>query len=203
MNKSCPAFHFRRIALVLLLSGTLPLSLRAQVDSTNSSGAQVDSTRSSRIHVDSTNSVKVEADHRNNFWLSAGIGPGLRGVAVSGGAWYSNDHLVVGAHGAQVTQLWDGPEVHDVALLIGLRNLNPNNMIMVAAGPAVLGGKLYVGNLYIPRTVANYEAGFALSAQARVNFSVIGIGLDGFVTQSGNRLVEGVTLSIQAGWLGN
>jgi hypothetical protein len=192
MNKSCPAFLFRRTALLLLLSGTLPLSLRAQVDSTGSS----------RVYVDSTNSAKVEADRRQNFWLSAGIGPGLHGVAAAGGAWYSNDHLVVGAHAAEVTALW-GPEVHDVALLFGLRNLNPHSMILVAAGPAILGGKLYVGNLYVPREVANYEVGIALSAEARVNFSEVGIGLDGFVAQSGNRLVEGVALSLQAGWLGN
>jgi len=149
------------------------------------------------------NSARVEADRRQNFWLSAGIGPGLHGVAVAGAAWYSNNNLVVGAHGAQVTALWDGPEVHDVALLFGVRNLNPNSMIMVTAGPAVLGGKLYVGNPYVAKTVANYEVGIALSAQARLNFSVLGIGLDGFVAQSGNRLLEGVTLSLQAGWLGN
>jgi hypothetical protein len=203
MNKSCPALLLRRIALLLVLGGTLPLALRAQVDSANSSPAQVDSTRSSRVHVDSTNQVKVESDRRNNFWLSAGIGPGLHGVAVAGGAWYSNNNLVVGAHGAQVTALWYGPEVHDVSLLVGLRNLNPNTMFMVAVGPAILGGKLYVGDLYVPRTVPNYEVGIALNAQARVNFSVIGIGFDGFVAQSGNRLVEGLTLSLQAGWLGN
>jgi hypothetical protein len=192
MTKSCPAFVLGQTVLLMLLCGTLPLSLRAQVDST----------RSSRVHADSAKSAKVDADRRQNFWLSAGIGPGLHGVAVAGGAWYSNNHLVVGAHGAEVSELW-GPEVHDVALLFGLRNLNPNSMIMVAAGPAVLGGKLYVGNLYAPRTVPNYEAGITLSAQARVNFSVVGIGLDGFVAQSGNRLVEGITLSLQAGWLGN
>jgi hypothetical protein len=177
---------------MLLLGGTLPLSLRAQVDST----------RSSRVHVDTANSAKVGADRRQNFWLSAGIGAGLRGLAVTGSGWYSNNHLVVGAQAAQVTQLW-GPEVHDVALLVGLRNLNPHSMILIAAGPAVLGGKLYVGNLYVPREVAKYEAGIALSAQARVNFSEVGIGLDGFVAESANRLVEGVTLSFQAGWLGN
>jgi hypothetical protein len=202
MNSSCPAFLFRRTALLLLLSGTLPLSLRAQVDSANSSRAQVDSSKSSSGQVDSTNSAKVDADRRQNFWLSAGIGAGFDGVALTGGAWYSNNHLVVGAHGAEVSDLW-GPEVHDVALLLGARNLKPNSMIMFAAGPAVLGGKLYVGNLYVPRTVANYEVGFALSALATVNFSEVGIGFNGFVAQSGNRLVEGVTLSIQAGWLGN
>jgi hypothetical protein len=193
MNTSCPAFLLRQTALLLLLGGTLPLSL----------GAQVDSTNSSRVHIDSANSAKVDADRRQNFWLSAGIGPGLHGVAVAGGAWYSNNNLVIGAHGAQVTALWYGPEVHDVALLVGLRNLNPNNMILVAVGPAILGGELYAGNLYVPRDVAKYEVGIALSAQARVNFSVLGIGLDGFVAQSGNRVVEGLTLSLQAGWLGN
>jgi hypothetical protein len=201
MNK-CPSFLLRRAALLLLLLGTLPVTLRAQVDSANSSPAQVDSTRSSRVHVDSTHLAKVDVDRRQNFWLSAGIGAGLHGAAATGGAWYSNNHLVVGAHGAEVSALW-GPEVHDVALLFGLRNLKPNTMLMIAAGPAILGGKLYVGNLYVPRTVANYETGFTLSAQARVDFSVVGIGLDGFVAQSGNRLVEGVTLSLQAGWLGN
>jgi len=200
MNKSCPAFVLRQ-SVLLLLCGILPLSLRAQVDSANSSPAQVDSARSSRVHVDSTNSAKVDADRRQNFWLSAGIGVGVHGVAGAAGAWYSNNHLVVGAHGADVAT-W-GPEVHDIALLVGLRNLNPHSMILVAAGPAVLGGKLYVGNLYVPRTVAKHEVGFALSALTMVNFSVVGIGLDGFVAQSGNRLVEGVTISLQAGGLGN
>ena len=122
-------------------------------------------------------------------------------MAAAGGAWYSNNQLVVGAHGVEVAS-W-GPEVHDVALLFGLRNLNPNNMVIVAAGPAILGGQLYVGNRYVPRTVAKYEAGFALSALTIVNFSEVGIGLDAFLAQSGNRLVEGITLSLQAGWLGN
>lgn len=202
MNTSCPAFLLRRIALLLLLSGTVPLSLRAQVDSSNSSRAQVDSTKSSRVNVDSTNSAKVEADRRQNYWLSAGVGGGLHGLAAAGGAWYSNNQLVVGAHGAEVASWW-GPEVHDVALLFGLRNLNPHSMLMVAAGPAVLGGQLYVGNLYVPRTVAKYEVGFALSALATVNLSEVGIGFNAFLAQSENRLVEGVTLSIQAGWLGN
>jgi hypothetical protein len=211
MNKSCPTFLLRRAA-VLLLCGAIPLSLRAQIDSTQStrsqvdsanlSRAQVDSTRSSRVHVDSTNSAKVEADRRQNYWLSAGIGVGAGGVAVAGNGWYSNNHLVVGAQAAQVSALW-GPEVHDYALLFGLRNLNPHSMILIAAGPARLAGKLYVGNLYIPRAVANYEVGFALSAQARVNFSEVGIGLDAFLAQSENRLVKAVTLSLQAGWLGN
>jgi len=66
-----------------------------------------------------------------------------------------------------------------------------------------LGGQLYVGNPYVPRTVAKYEVGFALSALTIVNFSEVGIGLDAFLAQSGNRLVEGITLSLQAGWLGN
>ena len=188
--------------MLLLLSGTLPLSLRAQVDSTLSLRAQVDSIGPSRVHVDSTNSAKVEVDRRQNFWLSAGIGAGLGGVAVTGGTWYSNNHLVVGAHGAEVSDLW-GPEVHDFALLVGARNLNPNTMLMIAAGPAILGGKFYVGNRYLPRTVATYEVGFAVSALATVNISVVGIGFNAFVAQSENRLVEGVTLSIQAGWLGN
>ena len=199
--KSCPAFLLRRVALLLILSGS-PLSLRAQVDSTNSSRAGVDSTESSRAHLDSTNSAKVEPGRRQDFWLSAGIGGGFGGVAVTGGTWYSNDHLVVGGHGAMVSDLW-GPEVHDVALLVGARNLNPNTMLMIAAGPAVLGGKFYVGNRYLPRTVATYEAGFAVSALATVNISVVGIGFNAFLAQSENRLVEGVTLSIQAGWLGN
>jgi len=123
-------------------------------------------------------------------------------VAVTGGAWYSNNHLVVGAHGAEVSDLW-GPEVHDVGLLVGARNLDPNTMLAIVAGPAILGGKFYVGNRYLPRTVAPYEVGFALSALATVNVSVVGIGFNAFVAQSENRLVEGVTLSIQAGWLGN
>src|SRR5258707_15688227 len=97
MNKSCPAFLFGRIALLLLLSGTLPLSLRAQVDSTNSSRGQVDSTRSSRDRVGSTNSAKVDADRRQNFWLSAGIAVVARGVAAAGGALVSIIHLYVSA----------------------------------------------------------------------------------------------------------
>jgi hypothetical protein len=181
MNTSCPAFLLSRIALLLLLSGIVPQSVRAQVDSIDSS--------------------KVEPARRQNAWVSAGIGIGAGGMAFAGSGWYSSNHLVAGVHAADVASLW-GPEVHDAALLFGVRNLRHDGLFMIAAGPARLGGKMYAGNLYVPRTVAPYEVGIAVSAEAIVNFPIVGIGFDGFVARSGNRLVEGVTLSFQVGWLG-
>jgi len=168
--------------LLLALSGILPMPLRAQVDSAASS-----------------NVVPVR---RQNAWISAGIGVGMGGVAGMGSAWYGNNDLVVGAHAAEVAELW-GNEVHDVALLVGVRNLSRHGLALIAVGPARLGGKMYVGDPYIPRTVAKNEIGVAMSAEATFTFRLVGIGLDAFAARSSNRLVEGVTLSIQVGWFGN
>ena len=165
-----------------MLSGILPIRLCAQVDSTASSTAT--------------------PVRRQNVWVSAGIGVGKGGVAVIGTGWYANNDLVYGAHVAEVSALW-GPEVHDAALLIGFRNASHHVLALIAVGPARLGGKMYVGDLYIPRTVATNEIGMAMSAEAIINLPLVGIGLDAFAARSSNRLVEGVTLSLQVGWLGN
>jgi hypothetical protein len=124
-------------------------------------------------------------------------------LAMMGSGWYSNNNLVVGAHVAEVAELWGYDDVHDAALMVGVRNLDPHGLIMIAVGPARLGGRLYVGDPYVPRTVATNEIGMAVSAEAILNFSLVGIGLDAFAARSSNRLVEGVILSLQVGWLGN
>lgn len=183
MNRLCLAVLANRAGVLLVLSGILPGALGAQVDSTGSSNA--------------------EPSRRQDAWVSAGIGVGLHGVAAMGSGWYSNNNFVVGAHAADVTQLW-GPDVHDAALMIGVRNLSPHSLIMIAAGPAVLGGQLYVGDPYTPPNgVKSNEIGMAVSAEAIINLSQVGIGFDAFVARSENRLVEGVILSLQVGWLGN
>jgi hypothetical protein len=171
-----------RAGLLLVLGGILPLSLCGQVDSTASS--------------------TVTPVRRQNAWVSAGIGVGMGGVAVIGSGWYANNDVVYGAHVADVAALW-GPEVHDAALLIGFRNVSRHGLALIAVGPARLGGKMYVGNLFIPRTVATNEIGMAMAAEAIMNFDLVGVGLDAFAARSSNRLVEGVTLSLQVGWLGN
>jgi hypothetical protein len=125
----------------------------------------------------------------------------MGGLAALASGWYGNNDVVYGVHVAEVTSLW-GPEVHDAALLIGFRNVSQHGLALIAVGPASLGGKMYVGDLYVPRTVAANEIGMAVSAEAIINFSLIGIGLDAFAARSSNRLVEGVTLSLQIGWLG-
>jgi hypothetical protein len=168
--------------LLLVLSGIIPVTLCAQVDSTASS--------------------TVIPVRRQNAWVSAGIGAGMGGVAVMGSGWYGNNDLVVGAHVAEVSELW-GPEVHDVALLLGFRNVGRQGLALIAVGPARLGGKLYVGDPYIPRTVARNEIGMAIAAEAIFTFRLVGIGLDAFAARSSNRLLEGVILSFQVGWLGN
>ena len=171
-----------RAGLLLTLSVILPLPLCAQVDSTASSTAT--------------------PVRRQNVWVSAGIGVGMGGVAGIGSGWYANNDLVFGAHVAEVSALW-GPEVHDAALLIGFRNVSRHGLALIAVGPARLGGKMYVGDPYIPRTVASNEIGMAMSAEAIINLPLVGIGLDAFAARSSNRLVEGVTLSLQVGWSGN
>ena len=165
----------KRAGLLLTLSGFLPVLLWAQVDSI--------------------------ALGRQNAWVSAGIGAGLGGVAGMASGWYSNNHLVVGAHAAEVAN-WDN-DVHEAALLLGVRNLRENKLLMIASGPARLGGDLGAGGRYIPRTVARNEIGMAVAAEATINFPLFGIGFDAFVARTENRLVEGVVLSLQLGWFGN
>jgi hypothetical protein len=172
-----------RAGLLLTLSGILPIPLCAQADSTASS--------------------TVIPVRRQNAWASAGIGVGNGGAAFVGSGWYSDNNLAVGAHAAQVAELWGSGEVHDAALMVGVRNLDQHGLIMIAVGPARLGGNMYVGDPYIPRTVATNEIGMAMAAEAIINFSLVGIGFDAFAARSSNRLVEGVTLSMQIGWLGN
>ena len=183
MNRPCLALRVNRAGLLLVLSGIFAIPLCAQVDSTASS-----------------NAIPLR---RQNAWASAGIGVGVGGAALMGSGWYSDNNLVVGAHVAEVAELWGSTEAHDAALLVGVRNLSPHALALIAVGPARLGGKMYVGNPYIPRTVASYEIGMAVSAEAIINFSLVGIGFDAFAARSSNRLVEGVTLSFQVGWLGN
>jgi hypothetical protein len=165
----------KRAGLLLALSGFLPVLLCAQVDS-----------------------IPLR---RQNAWVSAGIGAGMGGVAGMASGWYSNNHLVVGAHKAVVANL--DADVHDGALLLGVRNLRENSLLMIAAGPARLRGDLDAGGGYIPRTVARNETGMAVAAEATINFPLFGIGFDAFVARSENRLVEGVVLSLQVGWYGN
>jgi hypothetical protein len=165
----------KRAGLLLALSGFLPVLLCAQVDSIPLS--------------------------RQNAWISAGIGAGMRGVAGMASGWYSNNHLVAGAHAAVVAN-WN-VDVHDDALLLGVRNLRENKLLMIAAGPARLGGDLGAGGRFIPRTVARNEIGMAVAAEATIKLPLFGIGFDAFVARSENRLVEGVVLSLQVGWYGN
>jgi len=167
--------------LLLVLSGILSIPLCAQVDSTASS--------------------TVIPVRRQNVWVSAGIGVGKGGVAVIGSGWYGNNDIVYGAHVAEVSALWS-PEVHDAELLIGFRNVSRHGLPLIAVGPARLGGKMYVGDPYIPRKAATNEIGMALSAEAIINFSLVGIGFDAFAARSSNRLVEGVIFSLQVGWFG-
>jgi hypothetical protein len=183
MNRPCLALLANRTVLLLVLSGTFAIPLRAQVDSTASS--------------------TVTPVRRQNAWASGGIGVGMGGAAIVDSGWYSDNNLVVGVHAAQVAELWGSAEVHDAALMVGVRNLDRHGLIMFAVGPARLGGKMYVGDPYIPRTVASNEFGMAVSAEAIINFNLVGIGFDAFAARSSNRLVEGVTLSLQVGWFGN
>jgi hypothetical protein len=168
------------VGLLLVISGILPLPVCAQLDSTASSNTPV---------------------RRQNAWVSAGIGVGIGGLAAAASGWYANNDVVYGVHVAHVSALW-GPEVHEAALLVGFRNVSPHGLALIAVGPARLGGKMYVGDPYIPRTVATNEIGVAMSVEAIINLSLVGIGLDAFAARSSNRLVEGVTLSLQLGWFG-
>jgi hypothetical protein len=179
MITSCFGVLVKRGGLLLALTGFAPKALFAQIDSTASS---------------------TVVPLRQNAWLSVGIGPGRGGVAGVASGWFSNNHLILGVHAAGVAD-WDR-EVHDVALLVGARDLSEGGLIMIAAGPARLGGKKIMGNPYSGRTVATNEFGIAISAEAIISLPIAGLGVDAFVARSENRLVEGITLSLQVGWLG-
>lgn len=138
---------------------------------------------------------------RQNAWISGGLGVGNLGLGAVATGWYSNDHLVVGARGAETAMLF-GTEVHDGALLIGARNLEDHRLALVAVGPARLGGDYNRAGYYDTRKVPKNEIGLAVAAEVAVFAPIVGIGLDFFAAVSSNRTLLGSTLSIQLGWLG-
>jgi hypothetical protein len=161
---------------------------------------------------DSSDSPTALASRRQNFWVSGGIGVGTGGLAESQGgwrgvaeiasAWYSNNNLVVGARIADASG-WFGPDIHDAALLLGVRNLAPRGLALIAAGPARLGGWRSNGEQSGTRTVLPTEIGMALSAEAAFTSPLFGIGIDFFAARGKNTSIVGATLSLQLGWLGS
>lgn len=184
--------HRARILAVLVICGFVPSALRGQTDSSDS--------------------PKALAARRQNFWVSGGVGVGTGGFAESQGnwqglagiasAWYSNNNLVIGARVAGASG-WFGPDVHDAALLLGVRNLAPRGLALIAAGPARLGGWHNNGEQSGMRTVLPAEIGIALSAEAAFTSQHLGIGTDFFVARGSNTSIVGATVSLQLGWFGS
>ena len=184
--------HRARILALLVICGLVPLALSGQTASSDS--------------------PTVLPSRRQNFWVSGGIGVGTGGLAESRGdwrglagiasAWYSNNNLVVGARMA-VASGWFGPDVHDTALLLGVRNLAPRGLALIAAGPARLGGWHNNGEQSGMRTVLPTEIGMAVSAEAAFTSQHFGIGTDFFVARSRNTSIVGAAVSLQLGWFGS
>ena len=186
------AIHRARILPLLVICGFAPSALPGQTNSSDSPTAL--------------------ASRRQSFWVSGGIGVGTGGLAESradwrglagiASAWYSNNNLVVGARAADASG-WFGPDVHDTALLLGVRNLAPRGLALIAAGPARLGGWHSNGEQSGTRTVLPTEIGIAVSAEAAFTSQHFGIGTDLFVARGGSTSIVGATVSLQVGWFGS
>jgi len=174
--------HRARILALLVICGFVPLALSGQTDSSDSPTAL--------------------ASRRQNVWVSGGVGVGTGGLAEIASGWYSNNNLVVGARTADASG-WFGPDVHDTALLLGVRNLAPRGLALIAAGPARLGGWHNNGEQSGTRTVLSTEIGMALSAEAAFLSPLFGIGIDFFAARGKNTSIVGATLSLQLDWLGS
>ena len=147
-----------------------------------------------------TSAPRVE--RRQNAWVSGGIGVGTGGLGVIGSAWYSNNHLVVGARKTLASEFY-GRDVHDTAWLLGVRNLAERSLFLIVAGPAKVGGLHHRHENDPSFFVPAIERGMAVSAEYVFTFRTRGIGSDLFAAWSKNRSMAGLTFSIQVGWLGN
>jgi hypothetical protein len=110
--------------------------------------------------------------------------------------------MVVGARTTDASG-WFGPHIHDTALLIGVRNLAPRGLALIAAGPATLGGWHSNGEQSGTRTVLPTEIGMAVSAEAASISQHFGLGIDFFAARSRNTSIVGATVSLQLGWFGS
>jgi hypothetical protein len=136
---------------------------------------------------------------RQNIWVSGGVGVGTGGIGVIGSAWYTYSRLVVGGHKTIAGPFW-GRDVHDNALLLGVRNLARRNVMLIAVGPARVGGLHHRFENDPSRFVPAIENGVAASAEWVRTFGSTGIGADLFAARSTNRTITGATFSVQLGW---
>ena len=142
------------------------------------------------------------AGRRHNAWVSGGVGIATAGMALIGSVWYSNNHLVVGARKTNASPLF-GRHVHDTAWLLGVRDLVKGSLILVAAGPAKVGGLHHRFENDPAAFVPSVETGIAVSAEGVFTFKDRGFGTDVFAAKSKNRGMLGATFSVQLGWFGN
>jgi hypothetical protein len=134
--------------------------------------------------------------------VSGGIGVGTGGIGMVGSVWYTNNKLVVGAHKTVASEFW-GRDVHDTALLLGLRDLAKRGLVLIAAGPARVGGLRHRGGDNLVNPVPSTEQGVAIAAEGVFTYRTRGFGTDLFAAWSKNRTLTGATFSIQVGLLGN
>jgi len=165
-------------ALLLFVGAQFPSSLPGQPDS----------------------GATTHAGRRNNVWVSGGIGVGTGGFGAIGSVWYSYNHVVIGAHKTVASPIM-GRDVHDTAWLIGVRNLAKGRIMLIAAGPARVGGLHHRGDNDPSTVVPANEAGIAVAAEALLPYGTRGIGTDLFAARSKNRSILGATVSFQLGWL--
>jgi hypothetical protein len=144
----------------------------------------------------------VYSGRRQNAWLSVGLGKG-RNETVAGqvGGWYANNHLVVGISGAAIGGWWDAP-TSMTTLLVGGRRIADHGYLLIAGGPARLTGRNNRTWRESSTSVPGGEIVPALWSEAVMFLPYVGIGADWFWAQSRNRLVSGVTVSVQLGYLG-
>ncbi len=139
---------------------------------------------------------------RHNAWASGGVGIGSLGIGMVGSLWYSNNHIVIGARKALVNDFPIGRDVHDTAYLLGLRNIVRGSLMLIAVGPAQVGGLHHRYESDPSRFVPAREAGVAAAAEWVRTYGTRGLGVDFFAARSANRSMAAATFSIEVGWFG-
>jgi hypothetical protein len=138
------------------------------------------------------------AEHRRT-WLSLSLGPGtdhgdgrLAGMIA---LWTARGPLAFSIRSAGASRFLDPGDVGDISFLVGVHPVRESHadVVLLAGIGDSYGHDFGGGNLV-------HEPVIAVSAQANLNYVLVGIGLDGFAALGSGRKYAGAGLAFAVGW---